>query len=193
MPVIITGAPRSGTKYVSQVLSQYDLKVSHETWKNDLDVFVDWHEVPVCRRGFDYVHLVREPLRCISSMQTISIHSRDYFKRYCPSALPYRADTLSFLCECWLCWTETATNRATEGTFQLESLANPRHAEEFVDACTGWHGITVDLTPFLSVSKKTNSREHTNVTLKMLEELSPQHIDPILRAYDKFGYIRPTE
>ena len=87
IPVVIIGTTRSGTKYMSKVFDRAGLHVGHEKFmRNGISSFAlsagyrlmgrkfmrggsfrDLHKV---YKVFRVVHLVRDPLKAISSMQT---------------------------------------------------------------------------------------------------------------------------
>jgi hypothetical protein len=68
---LITGYPRSGTKYTAKVLNKTSLDVGHEF--KGKDGCVSWKHLPKAL-DFDLVlHQVRNPLKVIGSSHTINV------------------------------------------------------------------------------------------------------------------------
>lgn len=94
-PVVITGCPKSGTKYIATVLQKMGLDFNHEQWAKD--GVADWRLAPGKKAepwdgnthlsNFNntvILHQVREPLNTISSCQRIGEPAWTYICRFIP-------------------------------------------------------------------------------------------------------------
>ena len=84
--IIITGTPRSGTQYISKLLTSIGVPIGHEQYfglplggihRNNPQGDSSWLAVPyLCEHKARIIHIVREPVKVISSMM-----GRDFFNR----------------------------------------------------------------------------------------------------------------
>lgn len=126
---LITGHPRSGTGYMHKALSECGLAVGDEGYPAealgrqpcDVTGVVSWRHVALAPDAFDVViHQVRDPLKVISSAQTLKGHGlrlmfqhippleQALFWRLLDSALGLRrrTDTIRRCMHTWLRWNE---------------------------------------------------------------------------------------
>lgn len=90
--ILFTGSPRSGTTYLSRILN-----LPHEV--DSITSQVSWRELPRANLYTSVVHLVRDPLKTISSLQTIS---PDAFRIM---GVQQKNNNLCLQCmEAWLKW-----------------------------------------------------------------------------------------
>src|SRR3990172_6286941 len=81
-PVLVTGFPRSGTRFMVDVFQDQGLRVGHE-WIGK-DGAVSWIHA-VLNNSFDHtVHLVRHPLEAISSCQELGQEVLDFMRIFIP-------------------------------------------------------------------------------------------------------------
>lgn len=94
MRLLVTGAPRGGTAYISAVLRSCGLDVGHEHmapdgcvsgfYVGDFERYPCNHRVPLSRAGFDVaIHVTRDPMCAIPSiahMLSKSVHVREWYE-----------------------------------------------------------------------------------------------------------------
>ncbi len=94
--LLITGAPRSGTKYATEVLREQGVDACHEERGT---VTVSWMEAfNASAWGGPVIHLVRNPIHVIASMMTVH---EDYLRRYVPGPWPAAAEPLERRAIAW--------------------------------------------------------------------------------------------
>jgi hypothetical protein len=112
----VIGCGRSGTTFVSSELTKCGLDVPHESRRGQHGI-VSWYLTPTVQPG-DYdliVHLVRNPLTCISSMQTANAGSWRFIAKW----LPLTGDLLHNCALYWHAWNKMAQAKA-DMTVQIE-------------------------------------------------------------------------
>src|SRR5262249_53953614 len=95
--LLITGTGRSGTHYMSHLMCEMGFDVPHErigkdgaaSWKHIVSgTFVNLKKDrrhPISSEGFTRIlHVVRHPMRVISSMQTFSASTWGYMAQHAP-------------------------------------------------------------------------------------------------------------
>jgi hypothetical protein len=156
---LITGCGRSGTKYISRVLSSGGLDIGHEIMGKDgiasWLLGVDADSVPwgPRRRDFQFrtiLHQVRHPLAVISSMQTCAQVSWSFICRHVRCELE---EPLALRCaKYWRYWNE-----------QIESEADWRYRIEDVqiirDELCERTGCRVSQAVLAVVPRNINSRQ----------------------------------
>jgi hypothetical protein len=113
---LVTGAPRSGTAWITKVLQHHGLHVKHE--KISAHGTVNWQSAPYADNYVRRVAIVRHPLLCVASLLTISDASRDYLARH--TGIEYRA-TEEWYGDVWAAWYEKFIIGKMP-IFQLEAL-----------------------------------------------------------------------
>jgi len=158
---LITGCGRSGTKYISQLLSTAGLRIGHESMRKDgiasWPLAVDADRVPwgPSRRRFRFqqiLHQTRDPLAAISSIQTMRPASWQYICQHIPCSM---GEPLLLRCaKYWSYW-----------NLKAESIATWRYPVENIglvwdDLCSRLE-IPADRTDFDLVRRDINTREGT--------------------------------
>ena len=160
---IITGCPRSATKYTVMVLRKLGYDVGHEEW--GMDGMVNWR-FDACRDPFHGVllHQVREPLATIGSLATIRDHSWRYICEQTPVKMDW--DIARRCAETWLYWNQMAEAKAS-WTYRIEDL--PKVWPEWCERL----GIEGEYEQVAGIPKHTHHRKHKCVTWAWLEEATP--------------------
>ena len=136
MKIVIIGCPRSGTLYTSKIFKASGLDVGHEKWGKD--GIVSWfntieplkcdYTLSTCRsnkikkidkREYIILHQVRNPLKTIASMHSISNISWDYVYKELDIS---REKSCLYRCmQFWLMWNQKAEVHAYF-TFRVENM-----------------------------------------------------------------------
>ncbi|MTW21247.1 hypothetical protein [Allochromatium palmeri] len=127
--ILVTGCGRSGTHYVTSVLRRLGMDVLHE--KMGADGIVAWQfaikEVLAKQangRGVAFehvVHLVRDPIKVISSNHTNNEHAWSHIFAYCPEC---KNENLTVQCaKFWTAWNKRAEEVA-DFRIRLEDFSN---------------------------------------------------------------------
>jgi len=129
--LLIVGCGRSGTKFVSSLLSQIGLQLGHE--KVSVDGLSNWYFTPASEiyppthtrikfNDYEYEHIfhqVRHPLKTIASAQTFMNVSWDYTKKFIP--ITPNKNKLYNAMEYWLYWNEKA-EEISEWRYKIEDF-----------------------------------------------------------------------
>lgn len=184
---LITGAGRSGTKYIATVLRKCGLDVGHEGLGESGIVSgfycfdADWYpndRHPVPRPQFDLIlHQVRHPLRVIASMQTT--HSWEWACQFLP--IDESAPLLQRCCYNWLIPNETAERQAAF-TYRIENL------EGVWSELQRLIGFDASYKIAASLPNDINSRPHGNVTWNDVQKAVPEAYSTIVNAAERYGY-----
>lgn len=157
--IVITGCPRSGTKFTAKYLSQLSLDIGHESFGKD--GISSWclasndnnkiygpsyedliREYPDCK----IYHQTRDPLLVISSLTTILDKSWNFFSNY----IEFGNDSiLKKSMKVWYYWNKMA-----------EYLTKNRYKVEEIDS--------IFKVKNSNVETNINSRDHINLTYKDL-------------------------
>lgn len=118
---LITGCPRSGTGYTAALLRENGIPCAHENkHQNDARHSSDWRRAH--ERHIVKVHVVRNPLHCISSLTTIQFPTHwKMMKNLIRVDKPNSFKDVDFLCRFWLAWTRLAAEGAL-ARFRVEDL-----------------------------------------------------------------------
>lgn len=201
MRTLICSFPRSGTKYISEVMKKCNKDIRHERWGQDgiatwmiaglyipvvtsveeLDVKLLQHQVvnPLNNVNFDVtLHQVRNPLKAIASAKTITVKAAKYIVSHIDIELP--VPSYALLMEAWIQWNTMCDARSTY-TYQVEKINE------------SWPIIRTLLeidraTPPVVAEGKLNSRSHSEITLEDLKKIDAgrAHRLELLAAY--YGY-----
>jgi hypothetical protein len=154
LPALITGCPRSGTRYIQQVLKlACGMDIYHENPRGK-DGIVDWHyTVPqIPKDKFKTIlHQVRNPLDVINSLCTISRESQQFISETLVPRDDYDTPILRAM-RIWYIWCCTAETIAVY-TYRVENVENE------LESICGFLGVTCDMDVFKTISKQTNSRK----------------------------------
>lgn len=125
--LLVTGCPRSGTTYISQLLGMLNIDCAHErmgadgtvsSFFNVEDEVVDYivpdaYEAPFSEHEFErIVLLVREPWACIHSMRAnLPMATWDWLQMHCPEIdlhleLEHQPRPLEAVAAFWLRWNQ---------------------------------------------------------------------------------------
>ncbi|NMC62385.1 MAG: hypothetical protein GYA55_04385 [SAR324 cluster bacterium] len=91
--LLITGHPRSGTGYMAKLFSANGYDIGHESlgrngisaWQFATPINHTIWAVDLHRKDFEFetvIHVIREPLKCVSSVVCTEQHSESYRARY---------------------------------------------------------------------------------------------------------------
>lgn len=191
--LLITGCARSGTTYISKVLSNSGLEIGHErllkdgcaSWPMAVDSDVSPYGPPSKGIHFEHIfHQVRDPLQTISSVFTTEGPTSWQF--IC-SMIPniYPTDTkLTRAAKYWYYW-NLAAEKKSEWTYKVEEI-------EFVwDEMCQRLDISLSRDALATVSKTINQRgpHRINCTWQMLKNELPLelYLNIQLLAH-KYGY-----
>jgi hypothetical protein len=151
--IIIAGAPRSGTLYISAVLRQLGLDIQHEVM--GADGMVSWFALlgryfPRIPPDAIWLHQVRHPLHCISSLGSIMFGNLRDLCEVAGITLPHKlatstlaerqyrwmrsGESISYRMGVWLWCNRTAAARATR-TYRVEQVP------EIWDEFCSWLGV----------------------------------------------------
>ena len=203
--ILITGHPRSGTSYTAALLRLAGLDVGHETIRKDGTVSwlhiaqnggsvswlpkdiegVSWEtkEKEVLAEKWDtLIHLVRNPLRVISSAQTLSNEAFDYMFATLNKKPEGDMRCLRWYMWAWLNWNEYIETKISK-RFRTEDLCkdNPEKLNEFLKLTGG--SMPKEMPP-----KNTNSRAHKMYTWLDLELEDKELCDKIKIKAKEYGY-----
>lgn len=130
--ILITGTPRCGTHYTAALLQSLGLRVLHESV--DADGAVSWKHLcegvfivsernrisQICDPGFKtIIHQVRNPLKSISSMQTLRECTWSFLARHID--LDMDAPVAVRGMQCWVGWNMLAETKA-EWRYRIEDI-----------------------------------------------------------------------
>jgi hypothetical protein len=189
MKILITGCGRSGTKYISRLLTQCGFDIKHEA--KGKDGIASWYMVIPNGKAvfgpsfseFDFdliVHQVRNPAKVISSAHTFLDVSWNYIKKYVPIA-----ENDSMLIKCakyWYYW-----------NLEAEKIANFTYRIEDIDL------VLPKLVSFLGqksfseellnkIPKDFNTRPHAFICLEKIQKEDEVLYEKIVNLAKKYGY-----
>lgn len=183
---LITGAGRSGTKYMARALQRCGLDVGHEQVATDGIVssfycfdapgYPGKHPAP--RPQFDLIlHQVREPLASIASIQTG--RSWDWTCQFLP--VSEDAPLLRRACYNWLVFNEEAERQAVL-TYRIEALENVWPTLQRLI------GFEAPYSAIANLPRTVNARKHSSVTWSNVKQAAPEIHDDIRNAAVRYGY-----
>lgn len=195
---IFTGTPRSGTGFVSQLLTSGGLKIGHEMFFGMPGIGFypkgavgdsSWLAVPSLRDYMDItrIHIVRNPLKTISSMLHMNILGDDvigsdiyclYKVRNLPEIMQWSGlDRYIFF---WSVWNNVA-EKECEKTFKLENISkNPSQLFKY---------LKIDVK-----GKKLNKKPYNSyvdvkhLTMKDLKSCNKSLLKTLVEQSKKYGY-----
>lgn len=184
--ILITGAGRSGTKYMARALRQCDLDVGHERLGADgivssfycFDALDYPGKHPAPRPQFDLIlHQVREPLASIASIQTG--RSWNWTCQFLP--VGEDAPLLQRACYNWLVFNEEAERQA-QHTYRIEAL------EDEWSTLQRLIGFEAPYSAIANLPRTVNARKHDDVTWGDVKQAAPEIYDDIRAATERYGY-----
>lgn len=176
--ILVAGFPRSGTQFTHQVLRRLGLDVGHETDRADGCVGYG-HLFRSC--PYDLVlHQVRDPLRAISSAQTLPVETWLDVERWVPLDLSVPRTTL--LLHAWV-----AYNRAYEAhaawRYRVEDLAGPAWP-----AFAELVGRPAAAFPDVPLDYGTRSGQYRPLSWAELEDADPESARVARDMARRYGY-----
>jgi hypothetical protein len=192
--LLITGCARSGTGYISQVLTRAGLDIRHEQiGKDGTSAWVmvapsektPWGPGRKNIRFIHIFHQVRDPLKTISSVfSTEPPASWQYIMEYVPQILPEDSKTVK-AAKYWYYWNLKAAELA-EWTYRIEDIREVWGEMQYR------LGKNLDMSVLDHVSKKANTRGNhmRDFTWEDLrKELEPNLYRNIRALARSYGYI----
>ena len=133
--VIVTGCPRSGTKYLANQWQGKGYDVQHErlgthgivSWclAADTTMYPAWHGyVEQGQLHGEWTHLVRDPLKTIASLTTIASTAYQWAYAHAPEIELGAEFMLAKAASFWVTWNALAERRCTVRT-RLEDVTTP--------------------------------------------------------------------
>lgn len=181
--LLITGCPRSGTRYVSSLLVQSGVRAFHEKMGRDGTVsclfavddfwYPGGHQERPSQLRFDHVfHMVRHPLAAVASLALLE--RKDFWHwTQLHTGLRYEEEgPLRHAAKFWLRWNELVEKLNPEWTFRVES-------DFWAELC---ERIGLGLRERPDVRRHESS--HPAIGWESLEELAPA----LQRAAERYGY-----
>jgi len=197
--LIVTGCPRSGTMFMSRLLSQGGISCNHEffygmpgqaTAKSRAIAEASWLAVPFLGRdkkewGAKVIHIVRNPLKQMSSLAHMHVFEEHAFR-----ANPYsmfkelhlpnlrRHRLLDRYIYFWVRWNDSIIKHA-DFTYRLEDIVkNPQ--EVFDDLKHDTKGVKLD------VSKENAYDNVKQLKLKDFEDCL--YYEELIEEAKRYGY-----
>ena len=180
-PIVITGCPRSGTRFASHILRLNGLDVGHE--KLGKDGISSWTltagsldspcgpsfgHIRSRLRNYTVYHQVRHPLDVIASLHTITEGSWDFaFKTL---NLRRRPSTLYNAMSFWYYWNLRAANMSSI-TYRVEDICSIFNLQKD------------------SEDKAVNSRPHQTISLEMVHREDANLCSLIVSLAETYGYV----
>jgi len=175
---LITGYPRSGTKYMATVLREAGLDVGHEYI--GADGTVDWRGPPIAANFAVILHQVRYPLNAIASAATIGQSAFNImYKRI--GGVPPSFDPVVQAMYTWVYWNGIVEEMTTL-SYRIEELPDI------------WPSIWDHLglspvPPFPArVPTNTNTRIHRRLTWADLDAADPKLAQYTRNLARRYGY-----
>ena len=191
--VLISAAPRSGTRYITYVLQDLGIKMKHE--EVDKDGLVSWQHItpsPFSVEPRMVMHIVREPLKTIASM-AFALEPCAYpfmwysIYGYVPIIgkdfnLANEEDYLSMAVQFWVLWNELIEEKAVY-RYKLE---------EFTSSLIRIYEV-IKRMPFVprmnaSVPVGINAIEHRDTTWDELFKVNPEYTRRAQEVSVRYGY-----
>uniref|UniRef100_A0A6H1ZW17 Putative sulfotransferase domain contining protein n=1 Tax=viral metagenome TaxID=1070528 RepID=A0A6H1ZW17_9ZZZZ len=194
--LIIAGTPRSGTYFTSDLLTQAGIICNHEAfyglagygvmrWKATAEA--SWLALPMLERerdrGVKIIHIVRNPLKTVSSLKNRKFLEDDQFKKnwytfYVNNYLPLEhIKGLDRYLYFWIFW-NLNIHAWAQGTVKLEWIAED--PDMMLKRLGVKEGGKYDISP------KNNDKNVPQLTMKDLEGC--EYKDKFLETARKFGY-----
>lgn len=177
--IIITGCPRSGTKYISRVLQECGLDIGHDkVWGKDgiSSWFYAAREVP---NNSVVVCQIRNPVNTIGSLQTIGSNAWEFFDTHIHCGLDNELILRGM--KAWLYWNRLAMEKAIF-TYRIEDIEN-----QWGRICE-LIGIDHSL-PDIDTNTNTRLGRYEPLSLKDLYEQDMKLYVEIVKMATELGYM----
>lgn len=176
---LITGHPRSGTRWISTLCIQYGLDIPHEVAGKD--GICSWQHITSGKysvKADKVIHLVRNPLKTIASTAYV-LDPSAFPLMFKDIGYPNSQDKIRIAMYTWYHWNKLIEKRANS-RFKFEDILKdplPFFGE-------------FDLTPSVLRAQppKINSFNHPLLTWKDLKEKDRIMYDKVLELATEYGY-----
>jgi len=177
--IILTGTARSGTTYISRVFQSLGLDIRHEKYgEKGISAFQLAPFLSFYRHAL-IIHQVREPLACISSIQTI--RSRTWRRVACFLSDLSEENYISCCMRYWLDWNA-----------MIEPHACYRYQVEKIEEHWEWlcEHVGIPKCELPAIPTDTNSRKHLyeGLTWEDIREADEELYDSIRYKAQEYGY-----
>jgi hypothetical protein len=189
--IVITGCGRSGTTYTSRLFKTFGFSVGHE--REEEHGISSWYLASekskrkptlkdVQSRNIPIVHQVRDPIKVISSMSTVSDRSWKLIRE----CIPIKSnDSLRLKCmKYWYHWNLLAEDKS-EFTFQIEKIKD--HLPKLF-SIAGFDESHLEISKMSKVPTNINKRNHSSLTWENLETEDEQLTEDIRKLATRYGY-----
>lgn len=192
-PYLVTGCGRSGTHFVNKFLQLNGIDVGHEAPSKDGVVGWDYGVKQVWTdRNVDFthkIHLIRDPRKCIRSMQTIKDRGWALIFKYAPECRPpkpHHNELILASGRYWLYWNRSAM-ALCDISVKLEEF------EDSLDKLSDIFGKKLDAALIETARQHGDSRKSSHSygdtdSLAYIREKDPELYSGIKELADQFGY-----
>lgn len=191
--ILITGHPRSGTKFTAKMLKRMGYPTSYEghglggktrfvsSWKHAMPGVFEYRyfrKMPLDQDFARVIHQVRHPLKVIASSTTLFDVTINHIKKYVdiPEETVHKHQPLKLCMRSWIGW-NTLIEEKAQWRYQLEELR-----DVFPEFC---RQIGIPDQPMPNMGKR-NTRRHGDFTWDDLyreDEALAQEIRDMARRY----------
>ena len=174
---LITGYPRSATRYMAKIFQSLGFDVGHEEVRSD--GIVSWMEL-LNADNYDVVlHQVRNPIDVIASATTLMNESLDILS----TITTPKSNKIEFLMESWLDWTNAADDCA-QFTYKIEDL---KVSYPQIKKLIGLES-SLELPIWWNTHTNVNTRPHIKLSYKDLKMVNSNLAKKIALKMKKYGY-----
>ena len=188
----IIGCGRSGTTYTSKMFSSFGIDIGHERLKKDgissWYLVSDQTQVPLGPNYFQIkklkikiVHQIRDPIKSISSMQSMGKPSWNFLANEIPIELNEDSKIVKAM-KYWYYWNIKAEKKS-DFSYRIENI------EEVLSRLMDIGGFSVrNFDKMKKIDKKTNTRKHTDLNWNDLEKEDYELTQKIKNLSINYGY-----
>ena len=199
--VIIVACPKSGTQYISQLLTRLGLDFGHEAacgWAKGKDGKASW----LLGAGYKAIpfdgqppldefenpiilHQVRHPVGCISSSQKIAIYAWEYIAKFIPLKRLNKENLIENCMRLWYYW-NIRCEKLAEWTYRIENLEEIW--EEFCQKIN--HPELIEKKDMIKDIPKNvgSSKPYTPITIDKMIEVNKRLARKIVKLARIYGY-----
>jgi hypothetical protein len=193
--ILITGHPRSGTKFTAKMLKRMGYPTSYEghrlgqktrfvsSWKHAMPGVFEYRYFRKMQLDQDFakiIHQVRHPLKVIASSTTLFDLTIDHIKKYVdiPEETVHKHQPLKLCMRSWIGWNQLIEEKA-DWRYQLEELR-----DIFPEFC---RQIGIPEQPMPNMGKR-NTRRHGDFTWDDLYREDEALADQVRQMAKRYGY-----
>ena len=194
-PFLVAACPRSGTKYMAELLVQLGLDVLHErvgsdgcvSWLHAADLMTRHYWDHSCGWVEDcewslVVHQVRSPIKTVSSLETINARGWQLIEHAMPG-LEWSDDPWIRRAEFYIRFNEFIESKWNVGfTYRVEDIDN-----YWSDLCDSL-GLEAAPEAPPPLRRDVHAKAHANITWGQIEEKSPRIYDALQGIATRYGY-----